>query len=105
LGRMNLQNSGGCRRENAHVRHRPRRRTIQYSEASTMEVRARGVLDTRRSLSSGAHSRDPVAGMTAVGGASSSPYCEGRLRRSNPALPLRLLDCFAGARNDGFART
>ena len=44
---MNLQTSGECRRENAHVRHRPRRRTIQYSATLTMESRARGVLDTR----------------------------------------------------------
>jgi hypothetical protein len=42
---MNLQNSGeGCR-ENADVRHRPRRRTIQYSEVSVMETKSRGVLD------------------------------------------------------------
>jgi hypothetical protein len=34
--------------------------------ASVMESKCRGVLDTRRSLSSGPHSRDPVAGMTAV---------------------------------------
>jgi hypothetical protein len=43
-------------------------RTIQYSGTFVMKLRTRGVLDTRRSLSSGAHSRDPVAGMTAVGG-------------------------------------
>jgi hypothetical protein len=35
-----------------------------------MESKGRGVLDTRRSLSSGGHSADPVAGMTALGGAS-----------------------------------
>jgi hypothetical protein len=39
-------------------------RTIQYSRAPVMESKSRGVLDTRRSLSSGAHSRDPVEGMT-----------------------------------------
>jgi hypothetical protein len=56
-------------RENADVCHRPRRRTIQYSETPTMESR------TRASL-------------------------RGAKRRSNPALSLRLLDCFAIARND-----
>jgi hypothetical protein len=44
---MNLQNSGECRRENAHVRHRPRRRTIHYSEALVMKLKTRGVLDAR----------------------------------------------------------
>jgi hypothetical protein len=51
---MNLQNSGGCRRENAHVRHRPALcaiahwdRTIQYSATPAMEPKGRGVLDTR----------------------------------------------------------
>jgi hypothetical protein len=34
-------------------------------ETSAIQPRGRGVLDARRSLSSGAHSRDPVAGMTA----------------------------------------
>src|ERR1700754_3276329 len=47
LGRNNLQSSGTACRENAHVRHGPRRRTIQYSETSAMESRTRGVLDTR----------------------------------------------------------
>jgi hypothetical protein len=49
-------------------------RTIQYSATPAMESRTRGVLDTRRSLSSGAHSRDPVAGMTAVAGANAFYY-------------------------------
>jgi phosphoribosylaminoimidazole carboxylase (NCAIR synthetase) len=44
---MNLQNSGAVCREKAYVRHRPRRRTIQYSETPAMESRTRGVLDTR----------------------------------------------------------
>ena len=52
---MNLQNSGECCRENAHVRHRPRRRTIQYSEAS---VGSRKVA---------AYWIPAFAGMTAVG--------------------------------------
>jgi hypothetical protein len=38
------------------------RRTIEYSTASRLDLEGRGVLDTRRSLSSGAHSRDPLAG-------------------------------------------
>jgi hypothetical protein len=76
-------------RENADVCHRPRRRTIQYSETPTMESRTRGVLDT-----------PPSRSMTAVGGASSSTSLRGAKRRSNPALSLRLLDCFAIARND-----
>jgi hypothetical protein len=37
-------------------------RTIQYSETAVIEPKSRGV--PRWSLSSGAHSRDPVAGMT-----------------------------------------
>jgi len=40
------------------------RRAIQYSETSMMESEGSGVLDTRRSLSSGGHSADPLAGMT-----------------------------------------
>jgi hypothetical protein len=44
-GPMNLQNSGAVCRENARVRHRPRRRTIQYSATPVMESRTRGVLD------------------------------------------------------------
>jgi hypothetical protein len=64
---MNLQNSGTACRENsdAYPPVMPAQAGIQYSETLTMESRIRGVLDTRRSLSSGAHSRDPVAGMTA----------------------------------------
>jgi len=54
-------------------------RTIQYSETSAMESGTCGVLDTRRNLPSGAHSRDPVAGMTVVDGATSL-----RAKRSNP---------------------
>jgi hypothetical protein len=64
---MNLQNSGAVCRENAYVGHRPRKRTIQYSATRTMESKTRGVLDTRRGLSSGAHSRDPVARNDGVG--------------------------------------
>ena len=90
-GETNLQNSGASCRGNAHARHRPRSvRTIQHSETSVMESRTRGVLNTRlrgydgggwsdrsphkrsdmrvlprsrmlRSLSSGVHSRDPLA--------------------------------------------
>jgi hypothetical protein len=47
FGRTNLQNSGKCCREDAYVRHRPRRRTIQHSATPAMESRTRGVLDTR----------------------------------------------------------
>ncbi|WP_210253954.1 hypothetical protein [Bradyrhizobium sp. S69] len=78
---MNLQTSGASCRENAHVRHRPRRRTIQYSATLEIDQSRLVLLDTRRSLSSGAHSRDPVAGMTAVGGATSifpTPNKKGR---------------------------
>ena len=59
---MNLQNSGECCREkaNAYLPVMPAQAGIQYSETPAMEARTRGVLDTRRSLSSGAHSRDPV---------------------------------------------
>jgi hypothetical protein len=39
-------------------------RLIQYSRDGKNKSRSRDVLDARRSLSSGAHSRDPVAGMT-----------------------------------------
>jgi hypothetical protein len=39
-----------------------------------IESRGRGVLVPRRSLSSGAHSRDPVAGMTIVCGAVSASF-------------------------------
>jgi hypothetical protein len=62
-------------------------RTIQYSEAPATEPRTRGVLDTRRSLSSGAHSRDPVAGMTAVRSISSTSL-RGALaaKQSSPSL-------------------
>src|ERR1700742_4017050 len=47
-----LQTSDASRREIADVcrqyttRHRPRRRAIQYSEASAIDPRSRGVLDT-----------------------------------------------------------
>jgi hypothetical protein len=73
LGANELQTSGECRREIAEVYPpvMPAKAGIQYSETSATESKTRGVLDTRRSLSSGAHSRDPVAGMTAVGGATS----------------------------------
>jgi hypothetical protein len=74
-------------------------RTIQYSEVSVMESRTRGVLDTRRSLSSGAHSRDPVAGMTVVGGASSTSLREA-LATKQSSFSLPPVDCFACARND-----
>jgi len=40
---------------------------IQYSATSVIELERRGILDARRSLTSGAHSRDPVAGMTCGG--------------------------------------
>ena len=63
---MNLQNSGAVCRENAHVRHRPRRRTIQYSEALMIKSIARGVLDT-----------PPSRGMRAERGATASaPFRE-----------------------------
>jgi hypothetical protein len=42
----------------------PAQADIQYSETPAMESRTRGELDTRRSLPSGAHSRDPVAATT-----------------------------------------
>jgi hypothetical protein len=66
LGRANLQDSDISCREKVEVYPpvMPAQAGIQYSEVSVMESRARGVLDTRRSQSSGAHSRDPVAGMT-----------------------------------------
>jgi hypothetical protein len=54
---MNLQNSGATCRENADVRHHPRRRMIQYSEEPVIDPRTRGVLDT-----------PPSRSMTAVGG-------------------------------------
>jgi hypothetical protein len=62
-------------------------RTIQYSEASVMEPKGRGVLDTRRSLSSGAHSRDPVAGMTPVGEDASETGTYARYPRVLSAAP------------------
>jgi hypothetical protein len=37
---------------------------IQYSVALAIDPKRHGVLDTRRSLSSGGHSADPLAGMT-----------------------------------------
>ena len=74
-GPMTLQNSDKRCRENAYVRHYPRRRMIQYSEELVIEPRTRGVLDT-----------PPSRSMTAVvGGASSSTSL--RAKRSNPALP------------------
>src|SRR3954453_9211521 len=50
-GRHAWQTSGASRRENAELRphprcHRPRKRTIQYSEAAVIEPISRGVLDT-----------------------------------------------------------
>jgi hypothetical protein len=73
---MIFQNSGASCRENAAVYPlvMPAQAGIQYSEAPAMESRTRGVLDTRQSLSSGAHSRDPVAGMTAGRGADAFYY-------------------------------
>ena len=46
-----------------HSRH-TRERGIQYAASSRFHRWRLGVLDARRSLSSGAHSRKPVAGMT-----------------------------------------
>jgi hypothetical protein len=55
-----------------------------------MESKTRGVLDTRRSLSSGAHSRDPVAGMTAECGARYMSYV---IARSSCDEAIQLFPC------------
>src|SRR5882757_1407117 len=50
LGRMarrDRKRAFAIRAHHAPNRHRPRRRAIQYSEASVMESKGRGVLDTR----------------------------------------------------------
>jgi hypothetical protein len=85
-GQMILQNSGAVCRENAYVRHRPRRRTIQYSEEPVIEPRTRGVLDT-----------PPSRSMTVVGGASS---LRGAFATKQSNSFVVALDCFAIARND-----
>ena len=69
-----MQTSGAMRREIAKLypRHCERGEAIHLSACRAMDCFAalamtrkrRGVLDPHRSLSSGAQSRDPVAGMT-----------------------------------------
>src|SRR4051812_16355622 len=80
-GRDAWQTSGALRRENAELRpyprcHRPRKRTIQYSEAAVIEPISRGVLDT-----------PPSRGTTTAVGEGNAPLA--RMTRRQPALLLR----------------
>ena len=59
-----MQTSGAACREIAYVRHRPRRRTIQYSEALVMEPKGRGVLDARLRGHDGGRWRIVIVAMT-----------------------------------------
>jgi hypothetical protein len=60
--------------------HYPRKRVIQYSRDAGDQPRSRGVLDTRRSLSSGGHSADPLAGMTASPSGMTASYVSRNMR-------------------------
>jgi hypothetical protein len=89
----------------------PAKADIQYAASSRFHRWRLGILDARRSPSSGARSRDPVAAMTAVGEHRQRCHCEERLRR--PVRRSRLAkaeaiqlfaaqDCFARNRYIGF---